>query len=345
MKKRILAVLSLLMIAVLLFNGCGGGDEPAETVELSLAHAWATTHLVHVELQKWVDEVYEATDGRVKITIYSGGALAGAVELYDALATGVADMAWFLQGYTPGKFPMTSVIELPFTAPDCIAGSQASWELYETFPKYKEEYVDDGVRLLGIWCVDPGQLLTTKIKVTKLEDVKNLKIRVGSATQVPTGEALGVVPLLAPINELYDSLQKGVFDGVLVGASAIKTFNLQDVIGYVTVNNSFINTHSLGINDAGWNKISKKDQDIIMGLSGAKLSKQIGEAFNAEMTEGMNLAKDAGAEFIYLDDTELSRWKDACSGIYATWIEDMNSQGYDGQGLFDKAKELVEKYG
>ena len=313
-------------------------------VELTLAHAWATTHLVHIELQKWVDEVLKATDGRVKITIYSGGALAGPVELYDALATGVADMAWFLQGYTPGKFPMTSVIELPFMAETATIGALTSWELYETYPGYQDEYNDDKVRLLATWCVDPGQLETSKKKVTKLEELKNLKIRVGSATLTPTAEALGAVPILSPINELYDSLQKGVFDGVLVGMSAIKTFNLQDVIKYVTINNSFLNTHSLGINEAGWNKISKEDQDIILSLSGAKLSKQVGDAFGLEMEAGRKLAEGAGAEFIYLDDAELARWKEAVSGISAQWVADLDSQGYDGQALLDKAKELIEKY-
>ncbi len=359
MKKRILAFLALLMITVLVFTGCGGDDptttqtttgttttttEPAETVELTLAHAWATTHVVHTQLQPWVDEVYEATDGRVKITIYSGGALAGAVELYDALATGVVDMAWFLQGYTPGKFPLTSVIELPFMAPSATVGAQVSWELYETFPGYQDEYNDDNVRLLATWCVDPGQLLTTKVKVTKLEDIAGLKIRVGSATLSPTAEALGCVPILSAINELYDSLQKGVFDGVLVGASAIKTFNLQDVITYVTINNSFINTHSLGINQAAWDRIPERDQNIILELAGDKLSKQVGEAFDAEMIEGMQLAEDNGAEFIELDDAEIARWQDAVSGIYDEWIANIDSLGYDGQAIFDKTKELIAKY-
>ena len=361
MKTRAWLLVSMVLIAVLLLCSCGGDDttttttsepgetttttaQPAETVELTLAHAWATTHLVHVELQKWADEVYEATDGRVKVTIYSGGALASSVELYDALATGVADMAWFLQGYTPGKFPMTSVIELPFTGPNAIVGSQVSWDLYENYPGYKDEYAKDGVRILGIWTVDPGQLLTTKVKVTTLEDIKGLKIRVGSASQSPTAEGLGAIPILSPISELYDSLQKGVFDGVLVGASAIKTFNLQDVITYVTLNNSFLNTHSLGINDAGWNKISKQDQDIIMGISGAKLSKQVGEAFNAEMTVGLNLAEETGSEIIELDDAELARWQDAVSGVYADWIANMDSLGFDGQDLFDQTQELIEKY-
>lgn len=315
-----------------------------ETVELTLAHAWATTHVVHGELEKWVAEVLAATDGRVKITIYSGGALAGPVELYDALATGVADMAWFLQGYTPGKFPMTSAIELPFMAESNVVGSEVCWELYETYPGYQDEYNDDKVRLLATWCVDPGQLLTTKKKVTSLEELKNLKVRIGSATLTTTAEALGVVPNLSPINELYDNLQKGVFDGVLVGMSTIKTFNLQDVVKYVTITNSFINTHSLGINEAGWNKIPKADQDIILSLSGAKLSKQVGDAFVVEMEDGRKLAEGTGAEFVNLDEAELDRWRAAVSGVYDQWVADMDAQGLDGQALLDKTRELIEKY-
>ncbi|MCR4392975.1 MAG: hypothetical protein NUV31_01235, partial [Dehalococcoidales bacterium] len=55
----------------------------AKTVELKLAHAWAPTHLMHIVIQKWADDVYKATDGRVKITIYPGGALSTAAQLYD----------------------------------------------------------------------------------------------------------------------------------------------------------------------------------------------------------------------------------------------------------------------
>ena len=63
------------------------------TVELRLAHAWANTHHVHKAIEAWAQEVNQATDGRVKITIYPGGALSTAAQLYDTAATGVADMS------------------------------------------------------------------------------------------------------------------------------------------------------------------------------------------------------------------------------------------------------------
>ena len=343
MKKNLFVLLLTLMIAVMMFGTAStAASAAAKPVELKLAHAWATTHHVHVILDQWTKDVEQATKGRVKITIYPGGALSTAVQLYDTVRTGVADLAWFLQGYTPGKFPLTSVVELPFMASSSKQGSPALWEVYENSPEMQAEY--GGVKVLSMWVVDPGQLMTARKVVRNLEDVKGLKIRIGSDTTKATAEALGAVPILMAINELYDALQKGVVDGTLLGTSAIRTFKLQNLLKGLTIGNFFVNAHALGINKNSWAKIPAEDQKIIMDLAGLRLAKITGLKFDSEGKVGYDDAVAAGVEIVQLPPAEMSRWTGAVGGIYQQWIADMNAKGLPGQQLYNRTREILKKH-
>ena len=46
--------------------------------------------------------------GRIKVTIHPGGALAAAPAHYENVVAGAFDIGWTLQGYTPGRFPLSS---------------------------------------------------------------------------------------------------------------------------------------------------------------------------------------------------------------------------------------------
>ncbi len=342
MKKESFILSTIFIMVIMMFSNTPVIASSSKPVELKLAHAWATTHHVHVILDQWAKDVEKATEGRVKITIYPGGALSTAVQLYDTVKTGVADLCWFLQGYTPGKFPLTSVIELPFMATSAKQGSQALWELYETSPEMQAEYA--GVKVLTIWTVDTGQLMTTRKVVRNVNDIKGLKLRIGSDTLKPTAEALGAVPILMAINELYDALQKGVVDGTLLGTSAIRTFKLHAVLNGLTIGHFFVNAQALGINNKSWERIPASDQKIIMDLSGLRLAKIIGIKFDSEGQVGYNDAKSAGVEIVEMPPAEMAKWKEAVGGIHQKWIADMNAKGLPGQKIYNKTKELLKKY-
>lgn len=343
MRKKSFSLFFIILIALMVIMSTPNFvTAQTKPIELKLAHAWATTHHVHVILAQWVKEVEQATNGRIKITIYPGGTLSTPVQLYDNVRTGVVDLAWFLQGYTPGKFPLTSVIELPFMATSAKQGSQAICELYETTPELQAEYT--GVKLLTIWTVDTGQLMTSKKVVRNVNDIKGLKLRIGSDTLKPTAEALGAVPILMPINELFDALQKGVVDGTLLGTSAIRTFKLQSVLKGLTIGHFFVNAQALGINNRAWAKIPTSDQKIIMDLAGLRLANIIGTKFDSEGQVGYNDAKNAGVEIVEMPPSEMAKWIEAVGGIYKKWVSDMNAKGLPGQKIYDKTKELLKKY-
>jgi TRAP-type C4-dicarboxylate transport system substrate-binding protein len=311
-------------------------------IELRLAHAWANTHLMHKVIQTWADQVNQATQGRVKITIYPGGALSTAAQLYDTAATGVADMAWILHGYTPGKFPVSTVIELPFMGNSALNATRIFYDLKAKYPQIDQEHAN--VKILYMWGIDEGQLMTSKTSVKTMADVKGLKLRVGSASSSPMAESLGGVAVLMNISDLFDSLQKDVIQGVLVGTSAIKTFNLAPVIDHMVIANIFTNTQAVIINNDSWNKIPKADQDIIMGLSGQKQAEIAANAYEAEALLAMDMAKADNMEIYNLPADELAKWKAAMNPIYQKWVTDMNAKGLPGQAILDDAMKLNEKY-
>jgi TRAP-type C4-dicarboxylate transport system substrate-binding protein len=343
MKKRLFVLLYALMFLVMILGTAStAASAPAKPVELKLGHAWATTHHVHVILDQWAKDVEKATDGRVKITIYPGGTLSTAVQLYDSVRTGVVDLAWFLQGYTPGKFPLTSVVELPFMASSARQGSAAIWELYENSPEMQAEY--GGVKVLSVWVVDTGQLMTNRKVVRNTNDIKGMKLRIGSDTLKPTAEALGAVPILMAINELYDALQKGVVDGTLLGTSAIRTFKLGSLLKGVTIGHFFVNVQALGINRNSWARIPAKDQKIVMDLAGLRLAQITGSKYDSEGKVGYDDAQAAGAEMVQLPPAEMAKWKDAVGGIYQKWISDTNAKKLPGQQIYNRTRELLKKH-
>ncbi|NIS63055.1 MAG: hypothetical protein GTO13_20880, partial [Proteobacteria bacterium] len=109
-RKRSDTLISLGVVIALFFVFCGlpavaAAEKP---FKLKFAYWMPTKHSLHRAFVKYADEVKALTNGRVQITLYPGGALGGAKEQWDLAIGGIADISFFMPGYTPGRFPLTS---------------------------------------------------------------------------------------------------------------------------------------------------------------------------------------------------------------------------------------------
>ena len=101
----------------------------AQEIKLKLSHFTPVAHNHHVNvIVPWVEEVKKRTNGRVEITIFPNASLCKPPQQYDCAKSGIADLAWGVTGWTPGRFPMSSVIELPYMHRSAAVGSQRSEE-------------------------------------------------------------------------------------------------------------------------------------------------------------------------------------------------------------------------
>ena len=71
MKKKLFVPFSILVIALMVIGAISTAAAASNNpIKLRLAHGWSPKHHCHVILDQWVKDVDQATDGRVKITIF-----------------------------------------------------------------------------------------------------------------------------------------------------------------------------------------------------------------------------------------------------------------------------------
>jgi len=156
---------------------------------------------------KWMKE---ATGGRVDIKVYGAGELVPALEAFDAVSSGTADMGSGASYYWAGKSAAAQFFAaVPF---GMNAQQVTSWMLCdEGYDLWREVYAKFNlVPLLGgNTGVQMGGWFNKEIN--SVDDLKGLKMRIpGLAGKVL--ERAGGAAVLVAGGEIYTSLERGVID-------------------------------------------------------------------------------------------------------------------------------------
>ncbi len=288
----------------------------------------------------WSKEIEKQTDGRVKFKFYLSQTLVKARDAYNGVKNGIADITWVALSLSQGKFPLTSVVELPYMVPDTFTGAHALNDLYKKFPEIRSEYED--VHVLFLWTTLPYEIHTNK-PVTKPQDVKGMKLATQPGARAAL-EGLGAVPVTMPVPKIYQTVEKGVADGSALAWGAYKAFKIYEVTKY------HISPHLAGMaygtvmNKKKWNSLSKQDQDIITRITNKMMPDTLCAAVTAEMNLGIKISKERGHEIIDLSPSELAKWKATGKPAWDKWVKQMEAKGLPGREVFDETVKLVEKY-
>ena len=142
---------------------------------LNYAHFMPATSWQNSDLfQAWADSVNDASEGQLEVRIFPAQSLGKAPQGYDNALNGIADIAWTVQGYTAGRFPLSQIVELPGLFETAEVGSCAFQKLYES-GALDEEYAETHV--LFVHTHGQGHIYTRDRAVRSLADLLGLKLR------------------------------------------------------------------------------------------------------------------------------------------------------------------------
>lgn len=322
------------------------GAATAQEYTFKLHHLLSAKSPAHVNmLEPWARQVEENSGGRVKIEIYPAMTLGGRPpELVQQARDGVVDLVWTVNGYTPGLFPRTEVLELPGVyLNDTVAANLALYDMFES--DLKQEY--KGLEVMWLH-VHAGQaIMTVDKEVRSPADFVGLKVRIPSRTGAWVIEALGGSPLATPVPEVPAALSKKVIDATLLPWEIIPPLKLQNQIKYFIegYNNTRLGTTTfqVSMNKARWDGLPEDIQKAFRDASGRDWWAKVGEYWRGGDDFGIKMAVDAGKTHVVLSEAETQAFLDALTPVQQRWVDEVTSKGIDGAALLQKAKDLIAK--
>lgn len=216
-----------LMAIVLAFSG-GAGIAGASEFNLKLQTYYPPTMISGVE--NMAKNIEIMSNGRIKITVFSGGELVASPNMLKAVKSGMVDMA-------VGTGFYFSELKLG----DIESGLPMAWqngaEAEIIFDKLglreilADEYEKAGVHYVSeLWAAPYN--ITTKKPAASIEELRKMKIRSGGGAAKMLNK-LGIATVNMPPEDIYLALSTGQIDGVLYGgAFEYKTMKFTEVARY-----------------------------------------------------------------------------------------------------------------
>ncbi|MCQ4240884.1 TRAP transporter substrate-binding protein [Stutzerimonas stutzeri] len=219
MKRRYLLAATTLL-ATLGLTGCNDdktettaqqASEPAKTYQWKMVTAWPKNYPgLGTSAERLAERVTAMSAGRLTIRVYAAGELVPALEVFDSVSRGTAELGHGAAYYWKGKVPTAQFFtSVPFglSAIEMNAwlskgGGQAFWE---------EAYAPHGVKpmVVGNSGMQMGGWFNKEIN--SLSDLQGLKIRMpGLGGEVLA--RLGATSVNLPGGEVFTALQTGAID-------------------------------------------------------------------------------------------------------------------------------------
>lgn len=312
-------------------------------VTLKISHYLPAAHGFQVDfIQPWAEDLKQKSAGAIDYKVYDASTTFGRADRQgDQVKAGVTDIALGLCGIPRGRFPHSSIMELPFVVDRAESGSRALWQLHKS-GKLGNEY--DDFRVLMLMTHHGALVHTVNEPVRQLADLKGLRMRTPGPAVSAMIEHQGGSALTLPPAEIYQALSKGALDGLMTTWDLVSAVHANEVLKYHTDCRLYAAAFYFVMNKKRYDGLPRELQALIDDNTGEALLAKVGPWWDKWERVGKEDAIKRNQEIIVIDDAERDRWREQLAPMINDYLASLESQGVsDPQGLYKEALALVAK--
>lgn len=308
---------------------------PASAMADSFSATIAAGHPPVFRWVKMISEVFvptvtaemEKAGHTITFSEQYGGAIAKVGEELEAVEAGLAEIGTCSSLFDPAKLAVQNVTYYtPFTTSDIAVVSTIIDDMHANLPAMTQAYGENGVVYIGAPIVIDDYMLMTNFPVNSLADLDGRKIAApGAAINWLSGT--GAVGVSGNLTTYYNELKTGVYDGVIVFASAALPGKLFEVAPYVTKAGLGAQySGSLCANAGWWDGLPDDAKAAILAGSDAAQTWYV-EQLEAAVEGALKAMGEAGATIQDAPEGMREAWAAGMDNAARAWAADLDAKG------------------
>ncbi|MEK9753994.1 MAG: TRAP transporter substrate-binding protein DctP, partial [Rhodospirillaceae bacterium] len=289
-----------------------------------------------------IDALNGAGNGAVEFKIHYGAALGPQKQTPESIKTGGYEGGMMCVGYYPNKFPLLSVMELPFLLPlDLHQKAKVQWAIMH-HPKIVEEMASRwNIKWFAPVLLPPYEFMGNK-EIKSTDDMKGVKMRI-SGLNAKALQVFGAVPTMVTAPEGYTALERGTIDSFGFPYSyAFGAYKLHEVSKHVTEGMGMGGFQCFqGISLSAWNRIPANLQAMVPDLQLAAFEAMI-KAYETADQKWIPIFKEklTVSQFPAAERAKLAA---GAGKIWDEWAKEQDGKGRPGTEILNFVKAEVAK--
>ena len=274
-----------------------------------------------------------------------GGAIAKVGDELETVEAGLAEIGICQSLFDPAKLAVQNVTYYtPFVSDDPRLVSELMDKLHKEDARMNAAYGENGVVYLGAPVGIDDYLLMTKFPIASLADLDGKKIAApGPAINWLSGT--GAVGVSGNLTTYYNELKTGVYDGVIVFASAALPGKLYEVAPHVTRAGLGAQYAGALCANADWYEgLPQEARDALH--SGADAAREwYVSALEGAVETSFKVMGENGATISVASDEMRSAWAAGMDNAAKAWAEGLDAKGVPGSEVLSLYMEAMRAAG
>jgi TRAP-type C4-dicarboxylate transport system substrate-binding protein len=324
----------LMATAALALATCAANAQDKK-VNLKLSYWVPPSHLLTPGYKEWADELSKLTNGSITVTMFPSSQLGSGPDHYDMVKRGIADFGLINPGYTPGRFPVIAVADLPFMSSNSIKAAPAMKRFYA---KYAEKEMPDHY-ICHVFSHQPGTFHSKKL-IKLPDDVKGLNVRTANQTIATYVTSMGGNSIQVPIMEAFETLKRGLADAITVPWDGLThpAFKFGSVTEYTLDTPLYVSNFTHGISKSTYDGMSPAQKKAIDQVCTPEWSAKIYRYWYEDQAKREDEIRKSDRKLTKIEPADVAVWRKAAEPVVAAWKDAVTKAGFDANKVLDDFK-------